>query len=176
MQDSNDNCKKEENIKTLLKKELGVEYALPKYSDEVGKKVHILVCFVLSMWYCSMIPRICRRSTQIVRCTGNRWWLVHIDENYSMYVFDGSTDSYFDFLKRENQEVRACHSIWGRTLSTKKKKERELQRAGRISTASWPILWRMKLCFFRIVLTSRQTWFPRKRLQNPNQSHSPHRR
>ena len=49
MQDSNDNCKKEENIKSLLKEELGVEYALPKYSDEVGKKVHILVCFGLFM-------------------------------------------------------------------------------------------------------------------------------
>lgn len=51
MQDSNDNCKKEENIKSLLKEELGVEYALPKYSDEVGKKCtfsFVLVAYVMS--------------------------------------------------------------------------------------------------------------------------------
>lgn len=61
---------------------------------------------------------------------------MHIDEDYSMYVFDSSADTYFNFSKRENQEVRAHAPFEDRTLDTRKRKERERRRTERTSTAS----------------------------------------
>lgn len=53
-----------------------------------------------------------------------------------MYVFDSSADTYFNFSKRENQEVRAHAPFEDRTLDTRKRKERERRRTERTFTAS----------------------------------------
>ena len=132
IQNCEDTNKKEENIKLLLKKELGVDYALPKYNDIVGKKVHVLVGFG---HYESCHSWICSRSTPTVRSARVESRLVHIDEDYSVYVFDASEDSYFNFFERRHQEVGGNSTLFHRMTVSRRRRRRPVLRE-KISTAS----------------------------------------
>lgn len=135
IQNCEDTNKKEENIKLLLKKELGVDYALPKYNDIVGKKVHVLVGFGHAESCHSLIRRICSRSTPTVRSARVESRLVHIDEDYSVYVFDASEDSYFNFFERRHQEVGGNSTLFHRMTVSRRRRRRPVLRE-KISTAS----------------------------------------